>query len=79
MELRLNNWEFAIPGPRVVYLDLVRCEDNTAHTAEEDEEHDSLSVSGSLEEGTTTAENADPVTLQEERVNPETQEEGMGQ
>jgi hypothetical protein len=78
-ELRLKIWEFAIPGPRVVYLDLVRCEDNTAHMAEEDEEHDSLSVSGSLEEGTTTAENADPVTLQEERVNPETQEERMGQ
>jgi hypothetical protein len=64
-ELRLKIWEFAIPGPRVIYLDLVRCEDNTAHAAVEDEKHDSLSVSESLEEGTTTAENADLDTLEE--------------
>jgi hypothetical protein len=64
-ELCLKIWEFAIPGPRVIYLDFVGCEDKTAHTVVEDEKHDGLSVSGPLEEGTTTAENADSDTLDE--------------
>ncbi|KUJ11574.1 uncharacterized protein LY89DRAFT_722697 [Mollisia scopiformis] len=70
-ELRLRIWEFAIPGPRTICLNLVPCKDETRHMAIKDEGHDTLDAP-ELRDGETAASgSADPRPTQEDESDSE--------